>query len=395
MNDDPISRDGAAGAAGRGATAAAATAAGPGTPATAAGPGTPAPGAAASAAAADGAGWPERLRAAAAFVRRQLAGEGEPDPDSGFDPEFNSAILLPAARLLYRNWFRVQLHGTERVPGSGAALIVANHSGVLPLDALMLQVGLHDEHPAHRHVRWLSADLVYSVPGLGSLARKSGHVPASRANAAQLLRAGHLVGVFPEGFKGIGKPFAQRYQLQRFGRGGFAAMAIAEQVPIVPCAIVGAEEIYPMVADWATLARALRLPYFPVTPLFPWLGPVGMVPLPSRWVIGFGEPVVPPAARRDDERQVSRLAGKVKRAIAAQLRVLLAARGDAFGELPAGAASEPGGGGAPQQPPPSRPPQPPPPRRPAARSPLPGDLSGNHAPASRASSPRSGARRPD
>src|SRR5919108_674132 len=111
MNDDPISRDGAAGAAGRGATAAAATAAGPG---------TPAPGAAASAAAADGAGWPERLRAAAAFVRRQLAGEGEPDPDSGFDPEFNSAILLPAARLLYRNWFRVQLHGTERVPGSGA-----------------------------------------------------------------------------------------------------------------------------------------------------------------------------------------------------------------------------------------------------------------------------------
>src|SRR5215472_11639744 len=207
--------------------------------------------------------WISRLAGAADFVRRRAAGDFEVDPESGFDPELNQAVLMPAARALYRSWFRVRMRGLEHVPADGAALVVANHSGVLPFDAIMLQVGVLDEHPAQRNLRLLGADLVYSIPVLGHIARASGHVPANPAEAERLLRSGELVGVFPEGFKGIGKPFRDRYQLQRFGRGGFAKLALQLGVPLVPCAIVGAEEIYPMVANWTEAAARLKLPYFP------------------------------------------------------------------------------------------------------------------------------------
>ena len=127
----------------------------------------------------------------------------------------------------------------------------------------MLQVGLHDHHPAHRNLRLLGADLVYQIPVLAHLARKSGHTLACQADAARLLAKGEVVGVFPEGFKGVGKPYSQRYKLQRFGRGGFVATALRAQVPIIPCAIVGAEEIYPKIADLKPLARLLGLPVLP------------------------------------------------------------------------------------------------------------------------------------
>ena len=198
---------------------------------------------------------------------------------------------MPAALTLYRKWFRVRMRGLEHVPDTGAALIVANHSGVLPLDAIMLQAGIFAEHPAGRNLRLLGADLVYNFPVLSSLARRSGHTRADPGEARRLLKAGEIVGVFPEGFKGTGKPFAERYRLQRFGRGGFARTALRAGVPMIPCAIVGAEEIYPMLGNSEPLARALRLPYFPLTPLFPWLGPLGAVPLPSNWLIEFCRPV--------------------------------------------------------------------------------------------------------
>ena len=132
---------------------------------------------------------------------------------------------------------------------------------------------------------------MFRLPVLSELARKSGATLACNPDAERLLRAGELVGVFPEGFKGVGKPFRDRYKLQRFGRGGFVSAALRTGAPIVPVSIVGAEEIYPMIGNITPLARLLGLPYFPVTPTFPWLGPLGLLPLPSKWLIEFGEPI--------------------------------------------------------------------------------------------------------
>ncbi|MFC4058655.1 lysophospholipid acyltransferase family protein [Planomonospora corallina] len=274
----------------------------------------------------------DRLAAFLAFLRRRLTGQYEVD-EFGFDPELTDKVLLELIRPLYRHWFRVETVGIENVPGDCGALIVANHSGTIPVDALMLQVALHDDHPDRRPVRLLGADLVYQLPLLGHLSRKTGHTLACRQDADRLLRKGELVGVFPEGFKGVGKPFSERYRLQRFGRGGFVASAIRAGVPIVPCAIVGAEEIYPKIGDLRLLARALGLPYLPVTPLFPWLGPLGLVPLPSKWMIGFGEPIRTDEydpADADDPMLVFNLTDHVREVIQQQLDELRLRRGHAF-----------------------------------------------------------------
>ena len=267
---------------------------------------------------------------AAEFARQRLAGEFQTD-ESGFDPHFHAHVIMPLTRALYRNWFRIEMRGVEHVPDEGAALVVANHSGVLPFDAIMLQTGLLDAHAQHRNLRLLGADLVYAMPGLATLAVKSGHTRADPAGAAHLLAGGELVGVFPEGFKGIGKPFRERYQLQRFGRGGFAATAIEAGVPIVPCAIVGAEEIYPMIGNARPLARIFGLPYFPVTPLFPWLGPLGAIPLPSNWIIEFLPPVPTDDYPVGDEDAIAELSDRIRDTIQQKLHVLVDERGPAFG----------------------------------------------------------------
>src|SRR6185436_7292462 len=171
----------------------------------------------------------------------------------------------------------------------GGALVVSNHSGTIPVDGLMTIVSIHDQ--TGRFLRPLGADLVFKSPVVSTLARKGGTTLACNEDAERLLRSGELVGVWPEGVKGIGKPFRERYTLQRFGRGGFVTAALRTGVPIIPCAIVGAEEIYPMIGNAKTAARLLGLPYFPITPTFPLLGPLGLVPLPSKWLIAFGEPI--------------------------------------------------------------------------------------------------------
>jgi 1-acyl-sn-glycerol-3-phosphate acyltransferase len=273
------------------------------------------------------------LAGAAGFAQRRISGAFQAD-EFGFDPDFNATVLMPLTRMLYRSWFRASMRGLEHIPGEGPALVVANHGGVLPIDMIMVQTGVFYEHPRHRNLRLLGADLVYAVPVLAQLARKSGHTLASPEDAARLLAAGELVGVCPEGFKGTGKPFSQRYQLARFGRGGFAVTALRAGVPIIPCAIVGAEEIYPMIADAKPLARLLGLPYFPLTPLFPWLGPLGMVPLPSSWIIEFCPPVPADrygAAAADDPSAVSGLACQVRGIIQRKVNELVAERGPAFG----------------------------------------------------------------
>jgi len=224
------------------------------------------------------------------FVRRRITGDYSVD-DYGFDPEFTDTVFLAALRPLFEKWFRVEVRGIDNVPEAGGALLVANHSGTVAVDGLMTQVAIHDHHPAQRHLRMLGANLVFETPFVGEIARKAGHTLACMPDAERLLTEDELVAVFPEGFKGIGKPYRERYKLQRFGRGGFVTAAVRTGRPIIPTAIVGAEEIYPILGTLPTVARLLGVPYFPVTPTFPWLGPLGMVPLPSKWIIGFGEPI--------------------------------------------------------------------------------------------------------
>jgi 1-acyl-sn-glycerol-3-phosphate acyltransferase len=276
--------------------------------------------------------WDRKVAKGLAFLRRRLSGDYEVD-EFGFDPELTESVFHPLVRLLYRDWFRTEVSGVEHVPDNGAGLVVGNHSGTVALDALILATALHDRHPAHRYLRLLGADLVFRMPVVSELARKTGGTVACNPDAERLLGNGELVGVFPEGFKGVGKLYADRYKLQRFGRGGFVSAALRTGTPIVPVAIVGGEEIYPMLADIKPLARLLKLPYFPVTPTFPWLGPLGMVPLPSKWLIEFCPPI-PTAHLRDsadDPLVVFNLADQVRETIQQTLYKLLERRPDPFG----------------------------------------------------------------
>jgi 1-acyl-sn-glycerol-3-phosphate acyltransferase len=274
----------------------------------------------------------DRLADLLGFLRHRLAGDYEID-EFGFDAELTDTILLPPLRQLYQKWFRVEVFGAHNLPKQGGALLVANHSGTLPLDAVMTALAVHDNTPASRHLRMLGADLVFRTPVVGSLARKSGQTLACTPDAERLLGGGHLVGVWPEGFKGIGKPFRDRYKLQRFGRGGFVSAALRTGVPIIPCSIVGAEEIYPKIADIKPLARLFGLPYFPVTPLFPMLGPLGAIPLPSKWYIEFGDPIATDqqtAGAEDDPMLVFNLTDQVRETIQQTLYRLLSQRRSAF-----------------------------------------------------------------
>ena len=276
--------------------------------------------------------WESKLASGLAFLRRRITGDYEVD-DFGYDKDLTDHVLLPPLRPLYDTWFRVETRGLDNVPDTGGALLVANHSGTVPVDALMTILAVHDHHPAHRTLRLLGADLVFSLPVVAPVARKSGQTLACNADAERLLNADELVGVFPEGFKGIGKPFSERYKLQRFGRGGFVSAALRTGKPIIPVSIVGAEEIYPILGNSKTLARLLGLPYVPITPLFPLLGPLGLVPLPSKWIIVFGEPIDtagfgPGAA--EDPMLVFNLTDQVRETIQSTLYTLLMQRRSVF-----------------------------------------------------------------
>ncbi|MGA8113561.1 MAG: lysophospholipid acyltransferase family protein [Actinocatenispora sp.] len=275
--------------------------------------------------------WDERIADAVAFLRRRVTGD-YPVDDFGFDADLTEQVLAPILRPLYRSWFRVDVSGLAHVPDVGPALLVANHSGTIAMDSMMLQLGLLDEHPARRHLRLLGADFIFRTPVLAGLARRAGATLACNPDAERLLCDGEIVGVFPEGFKGVGKKYIDRYRLQRFGRGGFVAAALRTKAPIVPVSIVGAEEIYPLVGDIRPLARLLGIPYFPVTPFFPWLGPLGMVPLPSKWLIEFGRPIDTSEldADPDDPMAVFNLADRVRETIQQTLHRLLLRRGAAF-----------------------------------------------------------------
>ncbi|QNG19811.1 acyltransferase family protein [Rhodococcus triatomae] len=274
----------------------------------------------------------DQIVSVAEFVRRRLSGDYHVD-DFGYDPHFAENVWLPVLRPLFDKWFRVEVSGIENIPDSGGALVVANHAGVVPIDGLMTSVAVHDRHPQHRPLRMLAADRAFEMPVVGDIARKAGHTLACTPDAERLLRSGELAAVFPEGFKGIGKPFRERYKLQRFGRGGFVSAAMRTGAPIIPCSIVGSEEIYPKIGDLSTLARLLGMPYFPVTPLFPHLGPLGLVPLPSKWYIEFGAPITTEnydAAAAEDPMELFEVTDHVRETIQQTLYRLLARRRNVF-----------------------------------------------------------------
>ena len=249
--------------------------------------------------------------------REALRNRQEDVDDFGLDPAFE-AKLRPMLTLLYRKYFRVQVEGMDNVPGAGAAVVVANHSGTVPLDGAMLRTAIHMDHPSRRDLRWLAEDFVFYLPFAGVVLNRIGAVRACPENAERLLEQNSLVAVFPEGVHGIKKLFSERYRLQRFGRGGYIRLCLRTKVPLVPCAIVGAEETNPLLyrLDWPS--ALVKLPYVPITPTFPLLGPLGLLPVPTRWKIRFGEPISfdrygPEAA--DDHVLVSSLSERVRSSI--------------------------------------------------------------------------------
>ncbi|MDT0183569.1 lysophospholipid acyltransferase family protein [Microbacterium sp. ARD31] len=274
--------------------------------------------------------WERRLAGLMAFVRRRLEGDYEVD-DYGFDRELTERFLMSALRPVAEKWFRLEVRGLDNIPAEGGALVVSNHSGTVPVDGLMTMLTVHDH--AGRFLRPLGADLVFKLPVVSSLARKSGATLACTEDAERMLSGGDLVGVWPEGFKGIGKPFSERYKLQRFGRGGFVSAALRTGVPIIPLSVVGAEEIYPLVGNVPSLARLLGVPYIPITPFFPWLGPLGLVPLPSKWILEFGEPIRTDAydpAEAEDPMLVFNVTDQVRETIQHTLFDLLRERDGVF-----------------------------------------------------------------
>jgi 1-acyl-sn-glycerol-3-phosphate acyltransferase len=274
---------------------------------------------------------PRDARETVTRILERMEGDYAED-EWGFDESF-AELVEPFFGFLYETWWRVKVIGAERVPAHGRALLTANHAGILPWDATMISMALLREHPLPRYPRFLVLNWAFDLPWISAGMRKVGGVVASPFNAMRLLEQDHLVAVFPEGVKGAGKPYAERYRLQRFGRGGFVEIALRAGAPIVPVAVVGSEEIYPKVADLPVVARLIGAPYFPVTPTFPLLGPLGIVPLPSKWRIEFLDPIEtasygPEGA--EDRALVLELSELVRDRIQQALYANLVSRGPAF-----------------------------------------------------------------
>jgi 1-acyl-sn-glycerol-3-phosphate acyltransferase len=274
---------------------------------------------------------PRDARATVERLIDRIDGDYEED-EWGFDEEF-ADLIEPLFGFLYDTWWRVRADGLHNVPAHGRALLAANHAGILPWDATMISMAILREHPLPRHPRFLVLNWAFDLPWVSTAMRRVGGVVASPYNAMRLLEQDQLVAVFPEGVKGTSKPFGERYRLQRFGRGGFVEIALRTGAPIVPVAVVGSEEIYPKIGELPLLARLVRAPFFPVTPTFPWLGPLGVVPLPSRWRIEFLEPIPTagygPAAAAD-RPLVLELSERVRSAIQEAVYANLVRRGPPF-----------------------------------------------------------------
>jgi 1-acyl-sn-glycerol-3-phosphate acyltransferase len=230
------------------------------------------------------------------------------------------------------DYFKVDFQGLEHIPSDGPALVVGNHSGLLPLDGAMMSVALVNKHPQPRRVRFLVTDWFFTLPGIKEWIVETGQVRASRDNAIKLIRNNELVGIYPEGLRGVGKPFNQRYRLIDF-HPGFVQLAIQEQIPIVPVATVGGDEIYPNFVNVKSLAQLERMPFFPITPGFPWLPfPLQFMPLPVRWKMLIRKPIKfdYPPEKAKDKRLCLKLAREIQYDIQRDLNMLLRERKSTF-----------------------------------------------------------------
>jgi 1-acyl-sn-glycerol-3-phosphate acyltransferase len=235
----------------------------------------------------------------------------------GFDPGYVGS-LAPVIDFLYDRWWRVEVAGLERIPERGPALLVANHAGVLPYDALMIATAVR--RGVSRDARFLAGDAAFELPYASPALRRLGGVPDSLHNARQLLEQQHVVIAFPERGTGAVKPFAERYRVGRFGRGEFVEAALRAQAPIIPCAVIGSEEVHPILRELSLFGRRLAVPLF------------GPLPLPSKWLIAVGEPIVlghPPAAAADRALVLS-LSDRVRETIQQSVHETLIARKAAF-----------------------------------------------------------------
>ena len=267
-----------------------------------------------------------RLGLVAAASRAPVAREVDA---FGRDARFEQKAL-DALRPLYQRYFRVEAKGLEHLPEEGPVILVSNRSGALPWDTVMLKCAVAYDHPRQRTVRPLVENFIFHFPFVGVWLNRFGAVRACQENAEALLHAGEAVAVFPEGVQGLGKTFGRRYRLQRFGRGGFVKLAVRTGAPIVPVAIVGAEEAHPLLWRLVKPVAPFGLPFLPVTPTFPLLGPLGLVPLPTKWHIELGPQIRLTREQAADELQVEKLTEDVRSDIQARLDKLLRERRGVF-----------------------------------------------------------------
>jgi len=265
------------------------------------------------------------------FIRRRIHGEYETD-EWGMDPEFIDTIK-PAFNFLYKNYFRVETSGLENVPSDGRGLLVANHSGQIPWDGSMIGFAILNDHPSGRLIRALYAIWFTKLPYISSVLVKLGQALANEENGIRLLEKDELVLVFPEGIKGISKLYKDRYKLARFGRGGFVRMALKTGSPIIPVSVVGAEETYITFRQARFISNLIGYPFFPISLRWPWLGPLGLIPLPTKWYIDFGTPILLneyPDDAADDLMLISHLTNQVRNQIQGMIYERLSIRQSIF-----------------------------------------------------------------
>ena len=245
----------------------------------------------------------------------------------GYNPDVLKNFLLPGA-LLYRHWFRCRVRGVENIP-AGSAMLIGNHGGQIALDGLMVMLAMILEGRPPRLARAMGEYWLGSLPWANVLLDRIGSSVGTPQTCEDMLRHGECVLAFPEGIRGMNKLYVDAYQLQPFGT-GFMRLALATNTPILPFAVVGSEEQAPSIANLGSIAGPLGLPAFPITLTWPWLGPLGVIPLPARYHIYFGEPLYIDGDPNDEDDIIEEKVAIVKSTVQKMLRRGLAERTSVF-----------------------------------------------------------------